>query len=105
MRDPSLAWRGGGRTLSALIVLALVGCGSVFEPYDAIPRPLPRGASEAGDRVGVCYNAAFTTAERVREIAVESCGPGATPTLLGQDMRLGCPVLTPVRATFFCTPN
>jgi len=85
--------------------LLLAGCGSLVEPYDTAPRQAPRNVSERGERVGVCYNALFTTPERIREVAAETCGPGTRPDLVGQDMRLACPVLTPVRATFICAPQ
>jgi hypothetical protein len=87
------------------VALLLAGCSSLVEPFDTAGRAAPRGVAEEGERVGVCYNALFAKPERIREIAAETCGPGATPNLVGQDMRLGCPVLTPVRATFVCTPE
>jgi hypothetical protein len=94
------------RALALLVAASLLaGCAATFEPFDTAGRLPPRGVSEEGDRIGVCYNAMFTTPERIREIATETCGPGSTPNYLGQDMRLGCPVLVPVRATFICTPE
>jgi hypothetical protein len=94
------------RALALLLAASLLaGCASTFEPFDTAGRPAPKEVSEEGERVGVCYNALFTKPERIREIAAETCGPGSTPNYLGQDMRLGCPVLVPVRATFICTPE
>jgi hypothetical protein len=62
---------------------------------------------EAGDvddtpRVAVCYNKLFSTPEQVRAVAIEACGPKAEPQLVNQDLKLTCPVLTPVRANFRC---
>jgi hypothetical protein len=92
------------RALAVFLALLLPGC-SLVQPFDTAGRPVPNDVSEEGERVGVCYNAVFTKPERIREIAAETCGPGTTPNLVNQDMRLACPVLTPVRATFVCTPE
>lgn len=92
------------RLLASVLALLLAGC-NLVQPYDTVGRTVPNDVIEEGDRVGVCYNAVFTTPARIREIAAETCGPGTTPNLIGQDMRLACPVLTPVRATFVCTPE
>jgi hypothetical protein len=92
------------RCIGAALLLALGGCGSV-EPFDSLPRLPGKVLLTESDRVGVCYNGFFTTPDRVRAIAVESCGPGMTPVLLGQDMRFACPMMTPIRATFQCTPD
>jgi hypothetical protein len=87
------------------LALLLAGCGALVEPYDTVGRPAPRDVAEEGERIGVCYNALFTEPQRIREIAAATCGPGMTPAFIGQDMRLGCPLLTPVRATFVCAPE
>jgi hypothetical protein len=47
----------------------------------------------------------FATPAQVHAVAVDACGPDATPQLIDQDQRLACPVLTPVRATYQCLPN
>ena len=91
-------------TRAALALLALAGCSAV-EPFDTTPRLPPKVQVTETDRVAVCYNRFFTSPDRVRAIALDSCGPGMTPVLLGQDMRMACPVMTPIRATFQCTPE
>jgi hypothetical protein len=47
----------------------------------------------------------FATPEAVRRVAEEACGDGTVPKPVGQDMRLSCPLLTPVRASFVCAPE
>jgi hypothetical protein len=47
----------------------------------------------------------FATPDAVRHIAEEACGTGSEPRPVEQDMRLSCPLLTPIRATFVCTPE
>jgi hypothetical protein len=84
-----------------LLGLALAGC-SQFAPYEGIPRPA-LNAADPTPRIGVCYNAMFATPDEVRVIAEEACAGLGSPQLVGQDMRMaGCPLLTPVRATFAC---
>jgi hypothetical protein len=77
----------------------------MLAPYEGFPRPVPIGVVEEGPRVAVCYNALFATPEAVRSIAEEACGSGTIPKPIGQDMRLNCPLLTPVRANFVCAPD
>jgi hypothetical protein len=90
-----------------LAMLALAGattaCGSLVEPFEAVP-PLspPPGIAADSQRVAVCYNKMFTTPEQVRAVAADACGPSTEPQLIGQDMKLYCPVLTPIRAHFVC---
>lgn len=88
--------------LLALVVLT-ASCGSLVEPFQGVPR-LPEGG-DIGDRIGVCYNKMFSTPEQVRVVAAEACGPDTEPQLIDQDLRLSCPLLTPVRATFQCLPE
>lgn len=95
--------RNPGRILRAAAVLALLsGCGAEFEPFEAAPRPIPSHGAEQEDRVGICYNALFSTPDKVRETASQACGPGLTPVPEKQDLRLACPLLLPIRATFAC---
>ncbi len=91
-----------GLCLCALLPSA---CGSLVAPYESVPREPEPGTIEAGPRIGVCYNAMFTTPQEVRRVAQEACGSSATPQPVEQDMRLSCPLLTPVRASFVCTPE
>jgi hypothetical protein len=44
----------------------------------------------------------FTTPEQIRAAAAEACGPNTEPQLIGQDLKLYCPVLAPARAHFVC---
>jgi hypothetical protein len=91
------------RTL-AVLALALAGC-SQLQPYEFVPRPPLRGAGAEIPRVGICYNALFADAAAVRTVAEEACAGIGAPQLVEQDMRLACPLLTPVRATFACLPE
>ena len=96
--------RRGGRRLALLALGGLVSaCGSLVAPFEGVP-PLAAPPSIAADsqRVAVCYNKMFSTPEQVRAVAAEACGPNTEPQLIGQDMKLYCPVLTPVRAHFLC---
>jgi hypothetical protein len=93
------------RFVLCLCALLPSACGSLVAPFEGVPREPYLGAVEAGPRVGVCYNAMFTTPQEVRRVAQEACGSSATPQPVEQDMRLMCPLLTPVRATFICTPE
>jgi hypothetical protein len=97
-----VAMRRFGLCLCALLPGA---CGSLVAPFEGVPRDPDPGTVEAGPRIGVCYNAVFTTPQEVRRVAQEACGSSTTPQPVKQDMRLICPLLTPVRATFVCTPE
>jgi hypothetical protein len=95
-------------TLLLLAGLSLLpsACGGLVAPFEGVPRLPEPGVIDAGPRVGVCYNAMFTTPQEVRRLAREACGSSGTPQPIEQDMRLaGCPLLTPVRASFVCTPE
>lgn len=101
-----MTWRPRLRPLFPLLCGMLVSaCGSLVAPFEDVPREPDPGVVEAGPRVGVCYNAMFATPEAVRRVAEEACGTGAVPRPVGQDMRLSCPLLTPVRASFICAPE
>jgi|SRR5438105_1297206 hypothetical protein len=93
------------RGFSFFLCLSLTGCGGMLAPFEGPPRLAPTGTVEDGPRVAVCYNAMFATPEAVRRVAEEACGSGAIPKPVGQDMRLSCPLLTPVRANFVCSPD
>jgi hypothetical protein len=88
-----------------LLALALAGCSEVSTPYEWTALAPRKGADQSVPRVGVCYNAMFTTPEAVRATAAEACTGIGVPQLVEQDMRLGCPLFTPVRATFACLPE
>jgi hypothetical protein len=90
--------------LPLVLCLMLSGCGTLA-PYEGIARIPPTGTVEEGPRVAVCYNALFATPEAVRRVAEEACGSETIPKPVGQDMRFNCPLLTPVRANFVCTPG
>jgi hypothetical protein len=93
------------RRFSVSLCLLLTGCGGLVAPFEGVPRTAPAGTVEDGPRVAVCYNAMFSTPEAIRRVAEEACGSGTIPKPVGQDMRLSCPLLTPVRANFVCTPG
>jgi len=90
---------------AALSCLLLGACGSLVAPFEGLARDPEPGVIEAGPRIAVCYNAMFSTPQAVRRVAEEACGNNTIPRPLGQDMRLSCPLLTPVRATFICAPE
>jgi len=95
------------RLLLALpLLFALTRCSQLRDslpPFETEPPPLLKSETEPVPRVAVCYNSLTATAERVREIAAVSCGPGTTPAPLSRDESLrNCPVLTPMRVTFAC---
>ncbi|MBV8651974.1 MAG: hypothetical protein JO255_10945 [Alphaproteobacteria bacterium] len=81
--------------------LLTTSCGSLVAPFQGVP-DVPRGVSDPGDRIAVCYNSQFSTPAQVHAVAVDACGPDTTPQLLRQDEHLNCPLLTPVRATYQC---
>jgi hypothetical protein len=95
------------RRLGALALAILAAsCGGLTAPFEGVPSlEPPPGISADSQRVAVCYNKRFTTPEQVRAVAVEACGPDSDPQLIGQDVKLDCPVMTPVRAQFLCTPE
>jgi hypothetical protein len=93
------------RCLFLGLCLVLGACGSLAEPFEGVPRPPQPDAVEAGPRVAVCYNAMFATPAAVRRVAEEACGNGTIAQPAGQDMRLSCPLLMPVRANFVCAPE
>ena len=87
-------------------VALVAACGSFTAPFEGVPSLYPpEGVSADSQRVAVCYNKLFTTPEQVRAVAVEACGADSDPQLIGQDVKLDCPVMTPVRAQFICTPE
>jgi len=88
---------------AALLAALLSGCGAELQPFESVPRLPGRDPALAADRVGICYNALFTTPEAVLKTATSSCGPGQVATLEKQDIRFACPFLLPVRATFNCS--
>jgi hypothetical protein len=93
------------RRASILLALLASGCGTSFvAPFEGIPES-PIGANSIGDRVAVCYNKMFSTPQQVLDIAVKACAPKTEPQLIDQDMRLSCPLMTPVRASFRCVPE
>lgn len=96
--------RRAGRCLTLLALAGLASaCGSLVDPFEGVPpTTAPPGIPGDSQRVAVCYNSMFSTPEQVRAIAAEACGPNTEPQLIGQDMKLYCPVLTPVRAHFVC---
>ena len=96
------------RCLAALTLAALAaGCGgSLTAPFEGVPSlEPPPGVSADSQRVAVCYNKSYTTPEQVRAVAVEACGRDSDPQLISQDVELDCPVMTPVRAQYLCTPE
>lgn len=95
------------RRWAALPLLAVLasGCGANLAPYEAPARTSLDDPTGSTRRVGVCYNALFTKPDEVRGVAADACGLDGAPRLLGQDMRLACPFLTPTRATFACTAD
>jgi hypothetical protein len=98
------------RRTARLALLMLTGallttsCGSLVAPYEGVPA-IPHNGNDPGDRVAVCYNKMFSTPQQVHAVAVDACGPDTTPQLVGQDERLACPLLTPVRATYQCVQD
>jgi hypothetical protein len=98
--------RSAARRAPILLIAAALGACSGPQPFQTRPQAAPGGSkAEAGTRVGVCYNAMFSTPESVQATAAEACGPDQSPELVGQDMRLACPLLTPTRATYLCKPR
>ena len=78
----------------------------MVEPFEGVaPIYPPAGISPDDLRVSVCYNRLFSTPEQVRAVAVNSCGAQGEPQLIDQDLKLYCPLMTPVRANFVCTPQ
>jgi hypothetical protein len=92
-------WRLSAVLTSAML---LAGCGTNLAPYETLPRASLTDPAAATLYVGVCYNALFATPAQVQEVAENACGLEGAARLLGQDMRLACPLLTPTRATFAC---
>jgi hypothetical protein len=92
--------------IAFVLAAAAAGCGSLTAPFEGVPSlEPPPGISADSQRVAICYNKLFTTPEQVRAAAVEACGRDSDPQLIGQDVKLDCPVLTPVRAQYLCTPE
>ena len=88
--------------LAIPLFLAMAGCG-ILPPYETIPPPLKENEPNPGPRVAVCYNAFTTSPEAVLAVAVEGCGPGATPLPLEHHIGLNaCPLLEPERRVFRC---
>jgi hypothetical protein len=92
--------------LPFLLLLGLARCGSSLPPFETVPLPAPAEDKSGMMRVAVCYNFLTTTADAVRGIAALSCGPAASPEPIERDISLNyCPLLTPSRVTFTCTPT
>jgi hypothetical protein len=78
-------------------------CASVVGPFEGLPPyEAPPGIAQESQRIAICYNKMFTTPEQIRAAAAEACGPNTEPQLIGQDLKLYCPVLAPARAHFVC---
>ena len=89
--------------LALALAIVVVACGQrSLPPIDTEPKPPPAGVHEDFSRIGVCYNRETSTPEEILEIARRNCEAGTRPWLIGQDLRLTCPLLTPTRATFAC---
>jgi hypothetical protein len=98
---------GIARCVALLVSVAqLAACGSMVAPFEGVPSVYPpEGIGYDVERVSVCYNKLFTTPEEVHAVAVEACSPNTEPQFIGQDLRLDCPLMTPVRANFVCSPE
>jgi hypothetical protein len=99
--DPRRPWRAA----ILGVALAAAGCGGFVAPFEGVARLPPGDVVEAGPRVGICYNALFTTPRQVRKLAEDACGVSAEPSFAAQDIRGMCPLATPVRANFVCAPD
>jgi hypothetical protein len=89
-----------------LIAGLAAACGSMVAPFEGVPpKVAPPGIGDDDFRVSVCYNKRFSTPEQVRAVAIEACGAQGEPQLIDQDVELFCPLLTPVRANFVCSPQ
>ncbi len=94
-----------GRAGAIMLLLLPTACGNNLVPFETTPLAAPPGVTDAGPRIGICYNSWSTTPQAVRKAAQDACGADAHPQLAGQDMHLSCALATPVRATFVCAPD
>jgi hypothetical protein len=94
-----------GRILTAAAILAAGGC-SALTPFATSPLPVPKGVTEPGPRVAICYNGMKTSQEQVQLLAEAECDSGSVAEPVDTDYRLdNCPLVEPARATFVCKPK
>jgi hypothetical protein len=93
------------RALAFATLAGLAAC-SEFAPFETYAPPAPKGASEPGPRVAVCYDRLVSKPPAIAAAAQAQCPPGATATPLATDFSMqNCPLLLPSRAIFVCTPR
>jgi len=93
------------RILLAAAILAAGGC-SALTPLATTPLPVPKGVTEPGPRVAICYNGMKTSQEQVQQLAQAECDSGSVAEAADTDYRLdNCPLVEPARATFVCRPK
>jgi hypothetical protein len=92
------------RFLPLLGVIA-AGC-TQLEPYATVPEPKPASVTEAGTRIGICYDPLLSKTPKVVAAAQAECNANTRPEKVATDYQIqACPVLLPARDTFVCTPN
>jgi hypothetical protein len=94
-----------GRALALAALLGVAGC-SALAPYPTVPPAPSPGATAAGTRVSICYDALASSREEVRARAQRECPAHTQARFAATDLRMNhCPILLPARATFVCTPR
>lgn len=93
------------RCLVLLTGAAVAGC-SALTPFATAPLAADPGAKDESPRVAICYNPWKTPPEKVQQLAQAECVDTTVARRVDTDYRLdNCPLMTPGRATFACTPK
>ncbi len=93
-----------------LAILAVIGGGLIactaLDPYETVPVPPPPGVTDAGPRIGICYDSMISSPPRIQAAAQAACAAGTIAVAADTEYQLDlCPLLLPARATFVCTPK
>jgi hypothetical protein len=91
--------------LLVLLAALATGC-SALTPYATEPFDAPKGHTDPGTRIAICYNTLKTSDDQVQQLAQAECLGDTLAERVDTDYRLDrCAMSVPARATFVCTPK
>jgi hypothetical protein len=93
------------RLLALAAAAGLAAC-SEFAPFETYAPPAPKGKTETGPRVAVCYDRLTNSQAAIAAAAQAQCPKGTAAARVGTDLTMqNCPLLLPSRAIFVCAPQ
>jgi hypothetical protein len=95
------------KPMRLLVLLGALAAGcSALTPYATYPLDAPKGVTDPGSRVAICYNALKTSDDQVQQLAQAECLDDTVAERANTDYRLdSCAMSVPARATFVCSPK